>query len=128
MSRYGEAIRHHRLDRAYRVRRFPEPITADHLYDLFCEDEDLVVAFSMGGVHGTKTTIEEARALLQECDEDGRYMDAGEVCENLVTFVLLNPRAVLTIYGKVRVASLRDADTLDNIRYVSQNTFEVFGA
>lgn len=74
-------------------------------------DANNFVIFSTSGVHGSYTTIEEAQ----------QYSGSG------VTFMVMQPRLVLTRYGVAYPKSEEDFDFLKKLRDTSWKAMSVIG-
>lgn len=79
------------------------------------------VLFSTSGVHGSYTTIEDHEDKPMIMDDD------GEILENKITFLIVQPRIVAMRYGNVSPKSPDDYEFLKRLRQTSWDVVSEIG-
>lgn len=87
------------------------------------------VLFSTSGVHGSYSTIEDAEAWLRE-NKTKEHIDyfGNWGVGNSVTFLIIQPRIVGTIYGNCLPETQGDIDFLKQLRQDSWDVVKTIGA
>ena len=84
-------------------------------------NEDNLILFSTSGVHGSYRTIEEIR---ENCKKAGVPLSENT---QSITYVLIQPRIVHTIYGVVVPKSEEDLKYLNELRLKSRQELQFLG-
>lgn len=75
-------------------------------------DELNLIFFATSGIHGSYTTIEQIENLFEDREQREDYGDQW----NYLTFVILKPRIVQTLYGNLPIESAQQIEFVKQLQ------------